>query len=83
VQESAQGHRVRARRGQPVDRGGDDVAVTDGQTLGWAGGNEACQVREERLAVLGAPVPGLGQNSSAVDEEGAYPGVKVRAWLSE
>ncbi len=40
-------------------------------------------MREERLAVLGAPVPGLGQNSSAVDEEGAYPGVKVRARLSE
>jgi hypothetical protein len=57
--------------------------VTGGQTLGWAGGNKACQVREERLAVLGAPVPGLGHNSSAVDEEGAYTGVQVRAWLSK
>ncbi len=57
--------------------------MTGGQTLGWAGGNKACQVREERLAVLGAPVPGLGHNSSAVDEEGAYTGVQVRAWLSK
>jgi hypothetical protein len=67
VQEGAQGCRVWTRRGQPVKRGGDDVAVTGRQTLGWAEGNEACQVRKERLAVLGAPVPGLRQDSSAVE----------------
>jgi hypothetical protein len=56
-------------------------AGTSGQALGHAGSNKACQVREERLVFLGAPIPGLGQDSGAMNEEGAYPGVKIRAGL--
>jgi hypothetical protein len=61
VQEGVQGRWVWAtrRRGQPVDRRKDNVAGTIGQALGCAGGNKACQVSEEGLAFLRAPVPGM------------------------
>ena len=65
-----------ARRGRPVD-GGQDVISSVAAVRAGHRGDEAQQVRVQRVTLLGARAPSLRKDSSAVSEESAYPRVEI------